>query len=134
MISPYRPESEYWFDEGCFIVELHNRADDEGCSIARARVPPGGETRLHALQGTAERYVILSGTGRLLGGEGAAADVGPMDVVTFRAGEPQAIANTGEGDLVFLAICTPRFRPESYRDLEAGVSHAAPQQKNGETP
>jgi len=132
VISPYRPESEYWFEEGCFIVELHNRPDDAGCSIARARVPPGGVTRLHALHGTVERYVILSGSGRVTVGEGTPADVGPMDVVAFRAGEPQAIANTGDGDLVFLAVCTPRFRGQNYLDLEAGVSHAAMQQHSGE--
>jgi mannose-6-phosphate isomerase-like protein (cupin superfamily) len=28
----------------------------------------------------------------------------------------QRVTNTGEEDLVFLAICTPRFRPENYRE------------------
>lgn len=31
----------------------------------------------------------------------------------------QRIANTGTSDLVFLAICTPRFREEAYQDTEA---------------
>lgn len=26
------------------------------------------------------------------------------------------LSNTGQGDLVFLATCTPRFRPEAYDD------------------
>ena len=30
----------------------------------------------------------------------------------------QRIANIGAGELVFLAICTSRFRPENYEDLE----------------
>ena len=33
-------------------------------------------------------------------------------------GLPRARANTGEGDLVFLAICTPRFRAEAYSNVE----------------
>ena len=28
------------------------------------------------------------------------------------------LANVGDTDLVFLAICSPRFRPEAYEDLE----------------
>ena len=40
------------------------------------------------------------------------------DVVVIPAGCPQQIRNDGEDDLVFLAICTPRFVPECYRDLE----------------
>jgi hypothetical protein len=31
---------------------------------------------------------------------------------------PQRIANTGAGDLEFHCLCTPRFRPEAYVDLE----------------
>jgi oxalate decarboxylase/phosphoglucose isomerase-like protein (cupin superfamily) len=30
----------------------------------------------------------------------------------------QRIANTGAGDLVFLAICTPRFSYDAYEELE----------------
>ena len=32
---------EYYFDEGCFILELSNSAADPDVSIARARVKPG---------------------------------------------------------------------------------------------
>lgn len=31
---------------------------------------------------------------------------------------PQRIANLGDGDLVFLALCTPRFVSEAYQDAE----------------
>ncbi|MCX7982144.1 MAG: hypothetical protein N2572_04445 [Syntrophales bacterium] len=31
---------------------------------------------------------------------------------------PQCVINIGEDDLIFLAICTPRFLPENYEDLE----------------
>ena len=41
------------------------------------------------------------------------------DVVLIPPSVRQRIANTGAGDLVFLAICTPRFRPENYEDAAA---------------
>jgi oxalate decarboxylase/phosphoglucose isomerase-like protein (cupin superfamily) len=31
---------------------------------------------------------------------------------------PQRIANIGQGDLVFLAICTPRFKQAAYEDVD----------------
>jgi mannose-6-phosphate isomerase-like protein (cupin superfamily) len=45
--------------------------------------------------------------------------VGPGDVVTIPPSIPQKIANTGHRDLVFLALCTPRFVPEAYEDMDA---------------
>lgn len=75
-------------------------------------------TQLHALRGVAERYVILSGTGRLRVGEAAPFAVGPAEVVAIPADAPQQITNTGTTDLVFLCACTPRFTPEAYQNLE----------------
>ncbi len=115
----FRPEDEYFFEEGCYITELSNSAADETVSIARARVPPGVTTQLHSLRGTAERYVILEGQGQVELGDRAGQDVCPGDVVVIPAETPQRITNTGRTDLVFLAVCSPRFRPEAYRDLEA---------------
>jgi mannose-6-phosphate isomerase-like protein (cupin superfamily) len=51
-------------------------------------------------------------------GAEAALPVQPFDVVHIPAGVPQQICNTGSEDLVFLCICTPRFRMENYRELE----------------
>jgi mannose-6-phosphate isomerase-like protein (cupin superfamily) len=107
---------EYWFEEGCYILELSNSADDPEASIARARVPPGGTTRWHRVTGTTERYLILEGRGRVEVGELAPRDVASGDVVIIRRGQKQRIANTGDGDLVFLAICTPRFQPQHYEE------------------
>ena len=107
---------EYWFREGCFILELSNSAEDPEASIARARVPAGGTTRWHRLAGTTERYVILEGRGRIEVGERAPREVGIGDVVIIPCAERQRIANVGDGDLVFLAICTPRFVPEHYQE------------------
>ena len=112
---PTKPE--FFISEGCFITELSNTPDDPQVSIARARVPRGVTTRWHRLSGTIERYVILEGSGRADVGE-RSLPVGPGDVVLIPAACRQRIANTGAGDLVFLAICTPRFRWEAYEELE----------------
>ena len=67
---------------------------------------------------TAERYVIQAGQGEVEVGELAARGVGPGDVVLIPPGVRQRIVNTGTTDLVFLAICSPRFLPEHYVDIE----------------
>lgn len=110
---------EYWFEEGCHITEWSNTAADPALSVARARVPPGGTTRRHCLVDVTERYVILSGRGRVELGQAEPAEVGPGDVVVIAAGVSQRITNLGTDDLVFLALCTPRFTTASYRDLES---------------
>jgi mannose-6-phosphate isomerase-like protein (cupin superfamily) len=110
-------EDEYFFEEGCYILELSNRADDPAVSVARARVPAGGETRWHKLLGTTERYVILAGEGDAFVGD-RQEKVRPGSVVNIPPGVRQKIRNTGPEDLVFLAICTPRFETGNYLDAE----------------
>lgn len=44
--------------------------------------------------------------------------VEPGDVVVIPPNQAQQITNSGSGDLIFLTICSPRFRPEAYQDLE----------------
>ncbi|MEM9304771.1 MAG: cupin domain-containing protein [Pseudomonadota bacterium] len=110
-------QPETWFREGCWITEWSNLPEDPAASIARARVPAGGTTRWHALDGITERYVILAGTGRVEIGQAEPVDVAPGDVIVIAPFEPQRITSTGEVDLIFLAICTPRFRPEAYREV-----------------
>lgn len=119
MISRYLPQTEFCTPEGCHIVEIHNVADDEGCSIARARVRAGVTTQLHALSGVMERYVILEGEGLVETGNDAPTSVSTLDVVVIEAGAPQRITNVGKTDLVFLCVCTPRFQQECYINLEA---------------
>ena len=109
---------EYYFEEGCFIIELHNSPDDPAVSVARARVEPGRTTRWHSLEDIHERYLILEGSGTVeIGGE-SPRRVGPGEVVRIPPDCRQRITNTGARDLVFLAVCTPRFVPSAYRDLE----------------
>lgn len=111
-------EAEFHTEERCHIVELLNSADDPNVSIARARVEPGVTTAWHRLLGTAERYHILSGEGVAEVGELPAATVGPGDTVLIPPMCRQRIRNSGAEDLIFLAICNPRFRPECYESLE----------------
>ena len=82
---------EHLIAEGCFISELSNSADDPGISIARARLEPGNLKPNHVSAG---------------------------DVVLTPPAAHQRITNTGSIDLVFLAICSPRFTEAVYVDSE----------------
>jgi mannose-6-phosphate isomerase-like protein (cupin superfamily) len=112
------PTAEYDIAERCAILELANDASDPAVSIARARVAPGVTTARHRLRGTVERYLILEGRGRVDIDGMPSAEVGPGDSVTIPAMCAQRIANLGDADLLFLAICTPRFVPACYESLE----------------
>jgi mannose-6-phosphate isomerase-like protein (cupin superfamily) len=103
--------------EGCFILELSNSEDDPALSIARARVAPGVTTRWHRLRDTVERYVILEGQGRAEVGGLAPREVGPGDVVLIPPSCRQRITNIGAKDLVFLALCSPRFTATAYEEI-----------------
>lgn len=118
--SVYRPDeaAEYYFHEGCHILELLNSADDPAVSIARARVTPGVTTRWHSLKDTAERYLVLDGQGVVEVGDLQPVQVSAGDVVRIAPGIRQRIKNTGSEDLVFLAICSPRFQPQNYLATE----------------
>ena len=111
-----RPDraAEYDTEERCFILEMSNSSADEALSIARARVEPGVTTAWHRVEDTVERYVILEGEGRVDVEGLEPASVGVGDVVIIPANARQRIANTGTADLLFLALCTPRFRQERY--------------------
>lgn len=108
---------EYYFDEGCFITELSNTPDDPLVSIARARVEMGVTTQWHYLRGVTERYVILEGTGKVEVGELEPQVVSAGDVVVIPPEVRQRISNIGQGSLIFLAICSPRFEESIYVSL-----------------
>ncbi|MDD5577662.1 MAG: cupin domain-containing protein [Methylobacter sp.] len=109
---------EYYFEEGCFILELSNSQEDPDVSIARARVKPGVTTKLHRLKGVVERYVIIAGI--------AEVEIAGLEPQSVQAGNvviipplcSQRITNTGTEDLVFLAICSPRFTKNIYESME----------------
>lgn len=106
-------------EEQCHILELSNNTGDEAVSIARARVAAGVTTRWHRLDGIAERYVILQGSGIVEISDLPEHTVCVGDVIVIPPGERQRIHNNGTSDLVFLAICTPRFRWEAYEDIDS---------------
>jgi mannose-6-phosphate isomerase-like protein (cupin superfamily) len=110
--------TEYFFAEGCFITEWWNTSADQAVSVARACVKPGVTTRWHRLRNTTERYLILEGRGRVEVGDGPPEDVGPGAVVLIPPGVRQRITNLGDADLIFLAVCTPRFTLAGYEDME----------------
>jgi len=112
---------EYFTDEQCYITELSNSVDDPNLSIARARVEPGVTTRWHRLSDTGERYYILQGRARVEIGNLAARELDPGDIVIIPPLCRQRITNIGAGDLIFLAMCTPRFLGDCYEDIEKNL-------------
>ena len=117
-IIQFDASAEFSTDEGCDIIESSNSEADPELSIAQARVAPGVTTQWHCVVDTAERYVILQGRGRVEVGEVEAREVGKGDVVLIPPSVRQRISNIGDSDLLFLALCTPRFEQRNYRDLE----------------
>ncbi|MCK4674829.1 MAG: cupin domain-containing protein [Gammaproteobacteria bacterium] len=111
-------EDEYYTSERCYITELSNSDNDPDVSIARARVEPGITACWHRLKGTIERYYILSGTGLVEVGSLPPQQVNAGDTVLIPPMCRQRISNTGSEDLIFLAICSPRFTDEVYQDME----------------
>ncbi len=113
-----RDREEYWFREGCYILENLNTDLHPELSIARGRVAPGKSTAPHRLRNTTERYIVLGGAGTLHVGNLAPTHVGPGDVAVVPPETVQWIDNTGSDELVFLVVCTPRFQPEVYEEVE----------------
>lgn len=116
-IIRYKPESEFFIDEGCFIIEHLSEPEATGISIARARVEKGAQTKWHSLKGVVERYVLLEGTGLVEIGDLPPQEVTAGDVVVIPEGARQRIKNVGKCDLMFLCICSPRFEPDCYQEI-----------------
>ena len=116
-VKKFDPSKEYYFNEGCYITEIINSKDDPDLSIARARVEPGVTTKLHKLINTIERYVIVEGEGLVEVGDMTPCEVGVGDTVIIPAECPQKITNVGARDLIFLAICSPRFKINHYIEI-----------------
>jgi mannose-6-phosphate isomerase-like protein (cupin superfamily) len=102
--------------ERCSVAE--NYHSDE-VSVARATVKAGVTTVAHHLTEVEEIYLITNGQGIVTIGGLPPTKVGEGDVVVIPAGGSQKITNTGNKDLVFTCICTPRFTPGCYVDEES---------------
>ena len=108
--------TEYFFKEGCFIEEWHNSSADDEMSVARVRVEVDKTTKPHLLRNTKERYVLLDGTAQVtVGSKTWMVEQG--DIVEIPPNVVQKIQNVGSSDLVFLAICTPRFEEQNYQEI-----------------
>ena len=118
VIKQQNLSNEFYTAEKCYITELSNTPDDPDASIARVRVEPGVTTRWHRLRGTVERYYILDGRGRIELGDLPPQEVSAGDMVFIPPMCHQRISNINSQDLVFLAICTPRFSHDVYEDIE----------------
>jgi mannose-6-phosphate isomerase-like protein (cupin superfamily) len=116
-IRKYDLNNEYFIEEQCHINELSNIPEDNEVSIAQARVSPGVTTHWHRLTGIVERYVIIQGQGIVEIGNLLPQNIGPGDIAIIPAGCRQRITNISTEDLVFLAICSPRFNSSAYEDL-----------------
>ncbi len=117
-IKQQKPGDEFYTTEKCYITELSNTSDDPEVSIARARVEPGVITRWHRLKASSERYYIIDGKGLVEVGELPPQEVKPGDTVLIPPMCRQRITNIGSDDLVFLAICMPRFNRDDYEDVQ----------------
>ncbi|MFK8018547.1 MAG: cupin domain-containing protein [Pseudomonadales bacterium] len=109
---------EFETSERCFIREISNTEHDENVSIAIARVMSGVTTAWHLLRETEERYIVIAGEGLVEIGDTPPCAVTAGDVVLIPKDTQQRILNTGVNDLLFYAICSPRFQQSNYVDLE----------------
>ena len=116
-ISHTELDQEFWTDERCHIIEIANSDNDPDVSIARARVEPGVTTAWHLLHGITERYHILEGEGVVEVGELDPEPVSAGSTVIIPPHVKQRITNSGTADLIFLAICSPRFVVDAYQEL-----------------
>lgn len=106
---------EYLTPEHCYIAENFS---DKDVSIAIATVKPGVTTKAHHLKKIQEIYIITSGEGKVAFSDLEPTAVGVGDVIVIPAGASQKIMNTGQTDLVFYCVCTPRFTEDRYFDDE----------------
>ncbi len=105
---------EFYIDEGCHIIEIFNNSAHPDISISQARVELNSTTELHFLNDTIEIYYILSGKGIAYIGEDRI-PVKKGDLIHIPENMNQHISNDSEDELVFLCICTPRWKEEIYK-------------------
>lgn len=104
-------------NERCHITELCNTAFSPGASLAIARVEVGVTTQLHSLAGVTETYIVIEGEG-IMEVDGHQFDIGAGDQVVIPPGISQRVVSKGTLDLRFYCLCTPRFTPDSYTNME----------------
>lgn len=87
-----------------------------GYSLAHTKVKPGQITLTHRLKG-AEVYYIVEGRGQMHVDD-EQEEVSAGQVIYIPPNSVQRIRNTGKGDLVFLCIVDPAWKPENEELVE----------------
>ena len=117
MKTRYEDVEPYVTKDGSEIRELMHPAVHgvgRNLSLAEARIPPGGETKLHRHPKSEEIYHVLEGKGLMrLGNEEF--EIVPGDTILIPPGTPHNVRNTGAGVLRLLCACSP---PYSHEDTE----------------
>jgi mannose-6-phosphate isomerase-like protein (cupin superfamily) len=115
-VTPIHPENEPIRTEtGEIIFELIGKAVtpllDSNHSLARIVIPPGKSSASHYHKVSQETYYILEGEGQMnVDGNEFSITVG--QACHIHTGEIHQVSNSGETDLVFLAVCVPPWVPE----------------------
>ena len=103
----------------CVLRELMHPEHDSlsiGYSLAHAVVQPGRRTLRHHLEGSSEAYYVLQGSG-VMHIDDEARPVRAGDALLIPSGSVQFLENTGDVDLIFLAIVEPAWQPQiDHRD------------------
>ncbi|MFC1683341.1 cupin domain-containing protein [Candidatus Zixiibacteriota bacterium] len=105
--------AQFQAGDGSILRELLNPLKEAirvNYSLAHALLRPGQATLDHRLL-SAEVYYIIEGAGQMFIDE-EQAEVSSGQAVYIPPGAVQRIRNTGQGDLVFLCIVDPAWRPE----------------------
>ena len=102
---------------GEIITDLIGSAvgDHTNHSLARIMIPNGKSSHLHYHRISQETYYILAGEGKMRVDD-QEFTLGPGMACHIEQGEIHQIANEGEEDLVFLAVCVPAWVPEDSYD------------------
>ena len=107
----------FYTTERCHIAEYINTDLSPESSLAQCRVAVGITTQLHSLKIT-ERYFVQEREGLMELNQSERFMIKPGDTVIIPPNYPQRVRNIGSEELVFLCLCTPRFEPEHYVNLE----------------
>jgi mannose-6-phosphate isomerase-like protein (cupin superfamily) len=116
----YRDIETYITKDGSEIRELMHPGTHASChqSLAEARVPPGGRTRLHRHHRSEEIYHVTAGRGIMILGE-SRFPIEAGDTVCIPPGAPHNVANSGTGTLVILCFCVPPYTHDDTELLDA---------------
>jgi len=116
--KPFRSPNpdEFWLDERIYVREVMNAPEEPDISLAKFRVPARATTQLHSLTIT-EWYLMESGAG-IVEVDGEQMPMKAGDNLRINPGQSQRVINESSEELVFQSICTPRWTPACYTNLE----------------